>query len=686
MLTNHQNSTRRARPRPVAGAALMGAALLVAGAALLLPGAGSAAEAAPGPNGSVLLDETFTGDSVADPGFMPLDSACLTGAAGPPPAGASTTGPCTGEDQTTPHVPTPGVTPGWLQLTDGANYRVGGIVYNRQLPGNGGLQVEFKQYQYGGNGADGIGFFLVDGSYDLTKAGATGGSLGYAQRNLEPGVDGGYLGVGLDAYGNFANDAEQRGNECPDGQKSPVTSELPVTDTVTLRGPGNGITEYCFLDSTIKADNSAVGYTTTLPGSLRDSGTTPENAERTVRVTVSPDAKPLVTVEIDFQDGKGYQTVLSHQMTQEAPPTYKFGFSGSTGGLTDTHLIRGLHAASVNSLNQLNLVKTPDYPGGVAPGPLHPGDTVPYRFLVTNTGNTELTGVTVTDPEVQDIQCPRTTLGPMGTPTASMECTGTHVLTVADTYTGTFTNTATAHGTGTTGAIDSNESTASVPVEANPPHLEIGKTATPSTVEPGGRVSYTLTAKNTGTDPIAPADLTDDLAGVVDDAGYNGDVHATTGTATVSGSTLEWQGDLDPGQTVTITYSVTVTGPDYADGTLMNTATSSIPGTQCTTSDDGSLPCTTVVIVNMPTPTPTPTPTETGTPPPTPPTAAPPTGTPPGGGTGTTPPATTTPGHGHQGGLADTGTSPWVFAATGLACLCVAGGVLLWTAARRERH
>jgi hypothetical protein len=175
---------------------------------------------------------------------------------------------------------------------------------------------------------------------------------------------------------------------------------------------------------------------------------------------------------------------------------------------------------------------------------------------------------------------------------------------------------------------------------------------------------------------------------VVDDADYNGDVHATTGTATVSGSTLEWQGDLDPGQTVTITYSVTVTDPDYADGTLMNTATSSIPGTKCTTSDDGSLPCTTVVTVNMPTPTPTPTPTETGTPTPTPTSTstATPTVAPPSGGTGTTPPVTTTPGHGHQGGLADTGTSPWVFAATGLACLCVAGGVLLWTAARRGRH
>ncbi len=89
---------------------------------------------------------------------------------------------------------------------------------------------------------------------DLTKAGANGGSLGYAQRNLEPGgVDGGYLGVGLDAYGNFANDAELRGNGCPRRPEvPPVTSQLPVPDTVTLRGPGQGDDGYCFLDSTIE--------------------------------------------------------------------------------------------------------------------------------------------------------------------------------------------------------------------------------------------------------------------------------------------------------------------------------------------------------------------------------------------------------------------------------------------------
>ena len=34
---------------------------------------------------------------------------------------------------------------------------------------------------------------------------------------------GGYVGVGLDAYGNFYNDGEFRGTGCPAGQRSPTS-------------------------------------------------------------------------------------------------------------------------------------------------------------------------------------------------------------------------------------------------------------------------------------------------------------------------------------------------------------------------------------------------------------------------------------------------------------------------------
>ena len=98
------------------------------------------------------------------------------------------------------------------------------------FPSGAGLQVIFKTVTYlgdsgggGGDGADGIGFFLMDGAYSPYDTGAFGGSLGYTcsnannDSNTRPvdgtrrGFDGlahGYLGLGIDEYGNFLNQGD----------------------------------------------------------------------------------------------------------------------------------------------------------------------------------------------------------------------------------------------------------------------------------------------------------------------------------------------------------------------------------------------------------------------------------------------------------------------------------------------
>ncbi len=357
----------------------------------MLGWAAPAAQAATG--GSLLFNETFQGASVPDPGVGPLNDSCLTGASAAPPAGSSTIPVCTRKEGT----PTPGVLPGYLQLNDVEGNRTGGMVYNRPLPASGGLVVTFDQYQYGGvplNGrqGDGIAFFLTDGSTQLTSAGAYGGSLGYAQRTGASGVHAAYLGVGLDSYGNFVNDAEGRGAGC--AVPSPRGSNL-VPNVVTIRGGGDGGTGYCYLSSTSNAANQS-----TLPGSLR-ADTGPDAAERTVRITVSPAVRPTVTVEIDFHDGAGFHTVLTQVMPQDVPPTYKFGFTAGTGGASDVHLIRNVVVTSVNPLGALSLTKqvnnaTPQ------PATYGVGDTVPYQFLVVNTSVAALNGVDGDRPEDQE--------------------------------------------------------------------------------------------------------------------------------------------------------------------------------------------------------------------------------------------------------------------------------------------
>ncbi|MFJ5922488.1 hypothetical protein ACIQF6_07725 [Kitasatospora sp. NPDC092948] len=94
-----------------------------------------------------------------------------------------------------------------------------------------------------------------------------------------------------------------------------------------------------------------------------------------------------------------------------------------------------------------------------------------------------------------------------------------------------------------------------------------------STLQIGDNVTYTVTVTQQGTGEVKGATITDDLSEVLDDAAYNGDARATTGTAEVKDGKLVWTGDLPVGDTATITYSVTVNGG--GDGRLHNVVATS---------------------------------------------------------------------------------------------------------------
>ncbi len=100
-----------------------------------------------------------------------------------------------------------------------------------------------------------------------------------------------------------------------------------------------------------------------------------------------------------------------------------------------------------------------------------------------------------------------------------------------------------------------------------------------ATVEPGGVINYTITVTQQGQAAQPGATLTDDLAKVIDDVDYNGDVEASVGTATVKGGKLSWKGDLAVGAVETITYSVTVI--DDGDSQLINGVTTDDPRGAC---------------------------------------------------------------------------------------------------------
>jgi type IV pilus assembly protein PilY1 len=153
---------------------------------------------------------------------------------------------------TTQTLPDP-VNFGALRFTNGAPYGFnegGAIVSSTPFDATSGVQITFKSITYRGNsgggvsdGADGISFFLVDGSV-APSIGSQGGSLAYTCSNpgnipghsVIDGVTGAYLGLGIDEFGNFLNS----GDNTASGVNNTTNSSTQYQgNRIGLRGAGN---------------------------------------------------------------------------------------------------------------------------------------------------------------------------------------------------------------------------------------------------------------------------------------------------------------------------------------------------------------------------------------------------------------------------------------------------------------
>jgi len=492
---------------------------VIGGALVVVPATTSSAA------GTVLVNETFTGTSAADPKIKPLGDACLTKATTAPPVGASALGVCGANTNGKPSTSDPG----WMLLTGTNNNRSGGIVYNQALPASAGVEITFDQAQYGGSSADGISFFLSDGTYDLATTGATGGSLGYAQKigtasDDGPGVVGGFLGLALDAWGNFPRSNEGRGTGCAAVGKDPGNSTATdrIANSVTLRGPGWQAGDGAWTQGYCLVATNQLSSTTQ---NLR--GADAENGFRTVRIKVYPtatDGSTRITVEVNFDPaGAGaFQTVLDTTTTDPVPSTYKFGFAASTGGATDVHLIRNLAVTTIDALPALSLAKAVDTTSPLAKAKYAEGDQVPYTFTLTNGTSFPIDPVAVTDPLVTSITCPDTRLAAAGSLGSTMTCTGTHTVTAAEAGNPTLTNTATASGTSNGSTVTSDPSSATVDLVTPDARYDFTKTATWNDVngnglhDAGDTVSYQFSVHNTGNVTLAPVTITDAKLGLTD--------------------------------------------------------------------------------------------------------------------------------------------------------------------------
>lgn len=300
---------------------------------------------------------------------------------------------------------------GALRFTNGfpnGYGQAGGIVSGFTFPSDQGLQVTFTTMTYLGNsgggghdGADGIGFFLIDGAYPASDLGAFGGSLGYTCSNVNndpkvhpddltprayDGLKHAYLGLGIDEYGNFLNQSDNTatgygyqpgriglrgaGNIAWRQLNALYPTQYPLSLTLAQRAAA--VQQTCrsgtiWDNSGVPTGLPAVNTLTTiadyapipnayqiLPAALQIANEAAATRIAATPITYLLKITPAGLLSFSYSyNGGAYQPVISGQSITAGngplPGRFRFGFSGSTGGSTNIHEVTCFQAQPADS-------------------------------------------------------------------------------------------------------------------------------------------------------------------------------------------------------------------------------------------------------------------------------------------------------------------------------------------------
>lgn len=227
---------------------------------------------------------------------------------------------------------TPQLNNGTLRLTQSTNQAT--LVSLRRIfpAAENFVQIEFDFNAYAGNlfngsqGGDGVTVVLSDAEAPL-RAGSFGGALGYAQRNDgTPGFGGGWLGIGLDVYGNFSI-----ANEGKVGGFASNTSINQTRNRVVVRGSAQS--NYAYITASAQ-----------LSPALSIAGTNRGPGHR-YRITIDSRQPGTAMLLVERNTGNGFVTVIPSRNvaadlagTQgNVPANLRLSFTGSTGGAFNIH-------------------------------------------------------------------------------------------------------------------------------------------------------------------------------------------------------------------------------------------------------------------------------------------------------------------------------------------------------------
>ncbi|WP_415776467.1 DUF6701 domain-containing protein [Shewanella oncorhynchi] len=233
---------------------------------------------------------------------------------------------------------TPSIQGGRLRLTEAKSDQSTASTYQRLFPGKANLvEIQFDHYAYGGNGADGIAVVLSDASI-TPQPGAFGGPLGYGYKPGINGFAGGWLGFGIDEFGNFSGE----GGSSNVGQRR---------QSVAVRGSGVGTSGYNYLRG------ACSNGTTNTNGSCLSPAVDGNNVSPAHRykITIDSQAANQSIVKIERNTGSGFVTLVpafnvAAQIGQAAIPSdFLLSLTGSTGGSNNNHEIDNVQICALKS-------------------------------------------------------------------------------------------------------------------------------------------------------------------------------------------------------------------------------------------------------------------------------------------------------------------------------------------------
>ncbi|MEZ4663482.1 MAG: hypothetical protein R2911_38560 [Caldilineaceae bacterium] len=198
-------------------------------------------------------------------------------------------------------------------------------------------------------------------------------------------------------------------------------------------------------------------------------------------------------------------------------------------------------------------------------------EVINYTLVTTNTGNTTLTAVSISDPKVDGLTCipgqPTTLL-----PGQRLICTGSHTVLQSDLDAGQFDNTATAGGTGPQNQAASAQASKSIPAALSP-HLSLSKTATEASYSALNQaLHYTLVALNDGNGTLTDVSISDPKLGALTCSPAQPATLAPAESLTCTGAYAVAQADLDAGY---VDNTADASGTDFQT-TLRNALPASV--------------------------------------------------------------------------------------------------------------